>query len=151
MDMCSWSRARGDTQELPFSAATQPCDLAPDWSQSLRLLSAQSSVAASVMPEVMTTALAETDRGAISDAAIEHVLQLASKATVIAIGPGLSSSDERTRRFVHSIVKRRTTPVVIDADGLNCLAPWPADLRVRMISTDTHSSSGRDAASAWNN
>jgi len=95
--------------------------------------SAQSSVAAAAMPEVMTTALAETDRGAISDEAVDHVLQLASKAAVIAIGPGLSSSDERTRRFVYSLVQRRTTPVVIDADGLNCLARcsqngWPTDL-----------------------
>ncbi len=90
--------------------------------------SAQPAVAATVMPEVMTMALAETDRGAVSDEAIEHVLRLASKATVIAIGPGLSAEDERTRRFVYEVVKRRTTPVVIDADGLNCLAPWPADL-----------------------
>jgi NAD(P)H-hydrate epimerase len=27
------------------------------------------------------------------------------------------------------LVARRTTPVVIDADGLNALAPWPAELR----------------------
>ena len=26
-------------------------------------------------------------------------------------------------------MERRTTPVVIDADGLNCLAPWPANLQ----------------------
>lgn len=95
--------------------------------------SAQSSVAASAMPEVMTTALAETDRGAISDEAADHVMQLASKATVIAIGPGLSSDDERTRRFVFSVVQNRKTPVVIDADALNCLANyssrgWSADL-----------------------
>ena len=95
--------------------------------------SAQSSVAASVMPEVMTTALAETDRGAVSDEAIDHVMRLASKATVIAIGPGLSAEDERTRRFVFSIVKERQTPIVIDADALNCLANyaskgWPAEL-----------------------
>lgn len=95
--------------------------------------SAQSSVAASVMPEVMTTALAETDRGAVSDQAIDHVMQLASKAAVIAIGPGLSAEDERTRRFVYSVVKQRRTPMVIDADGLNCLATyssdgWPPDL-----------------------
>jgi NAD(P)H-hydrate epimerase len=92
-------------------------------------VSAQSSVAASVKPEVMTTALAETDRGAVSDEAIEHARQLASKADVIAIGPGLSSADERTRRLVYEVVKQRTTPVVIDADGLNCLAPWPAGLQ----------------------
>jgi hydroxyethylthiazole kinase-like uncharacterized protein yjeF len=91
--------------------------------------SAQSSVAARAMPEVMTTALAETDRGAVSDAAIEHVVQLATKASVIALGPGLTAADERTRRFVRAAVERRTTPVVIDADGLNCLAPWPEELR----------------------
>ncbi len=91
--------------------------------------SAQSSVVAAAMPEVMTTALAETDRGAVSDEAIDHVKRLASKATVVAIGPGLSMEDERTRNFVKSVVQNRTTPIVIDADGLNCLAPWPQELR----------------------
>ena len=28
------------------------------------------------------------------------------------------------RRFVRTVVERRTTPCVIDADGLNSLAPW---------------------------
>ena len=96
--------------------------------------SAQASVAASVMPEVMTTALAETDRGAVSDEAIDHVMQLAAKASVIAVGPGLSAEDERTRRFVFSLVKQRTVPVVLDADALNCLARysgngWPVELQ----------------------
>jgi NAD(P)H-hydrate epimerase len=96
--------------------------------------SAQSAIAATVMPEVMTTALAETDRGAVSDAAIDHVMQLAAKVSVIAIGPGLSAEDERTLRFVYSVVKQRRTPVVIDADALNCLARyssngWPEDLQ----------------------
>lgn len=92
-------------------------------------VSAQSSVAAVAMPEVMTLAVAETDRGTVSDEAIEHVKRLASNAHVLAIGPGLSAADERTRGFVRSIVEQRTTTVVIDADGLNCLAPWPSDLR----------------------
>lgn len=96
--------------------------------------SAQSAVAAGAMPEVMTTALAETDRGAVSDEAIDHVTQLAVKATVIAIGPGLSAEDERTRQFVFSVVKDRRTPLVIDADALNCLANysskgWPRELQ----------------------
>jgi ADP-dependent NAD(P)H-hydrate dehydratase / NAD(P)H-hydrate epimerase len=91
--------------------------------------SAQPLVATRAMPEVMTTALAETDRGAVSDEAVDHFLSLASKATVVAVGPGLTSDDERTRRFVRGIVKRRSRPCVIDADGLNCLAPWPVELR----------------------
>lgn len=90
--------------------------------------SSQFSVAAAAMPEVMTTALPETDRGTVSDEAIAYVQRLAEKATVVALGPGLSSADDRTRSFVRSIVEKRTTPVVIDADGLNCLAPWPASL-----------------------
>jgi len=126
-------------------------------------VSAQAAVATSLMPEVMTTALAETDRGVVSDQAIESFMQLASKATVIGIGPGLTADDERTRRFVRTIVERRTQPVVIDADGLNCLAPWPRDLSgseqlpliltphpgemLRLIGTDNKSAlAGRVAA-----
>jgi len=91
--------------------------------------SSQAAVAAAAMPEVMTTALAETDRGSVSEEAIDHVVALFDKAEVVAIGPGLSSSDERTRRFVYSAVERRRTALVIDADGLNCLSPWPAELQ----------------------
>ena len=91
--------------------------------------SAQVSVTSSAMPEVITTSLAETDRGVVSDEAANHFLSLAEKVTVIALGPGLTSDDERTRRFVSNVVERRTTPCVIDADGLNSLAPWPATLK----------------------
>jgi NAD(P)H-hydrate epimerase len=92
-------------------------------------VSAQPIVATQVMPEVMTTALAETDRGAASDEALDHVLKFAEKVDVVAIGPGLSSEDERTRTFVRGLVEKRKTPVVVDADGLNCLAQWPTDLQ----------------------
>ena len=81
------------------------------------------------MPEVMSIALADTDRGAVSDGAIEHAVSLAAEATAVAIGPGLTSSDDRTRRFVYEVVSRRSNPVIIDADGLNCLSPWPKGLR----------------------
>src|SRR6185436_19541031 len=80
--------------------------------------SAQTSVASCAIPEVITTALAETDRGVVSDEAVEHFLKLAGKATVVAVGPGLTFDDERTRRFVRAVVERRTRPCVVDADGL---------------------------------
>lgn len=92
-------------------------------------VSAQHLVAAQVMPEVMTASLAETDRGAVSDLAEGYVLKLTERAEVVAIGPGLSWEDDRTRNLVRAVVERRETAVVIDADGLNCLAPWPAALR----------------------
>ena len=89
----------------------------------------QSLVATQVTTEVMTTALAETDRGTVSDDAIDYALKFAERADVVAIGPGLTADDERTRSFVRAVVEKRKTPIVIDADGLNCLSPWPAGLR----------------------
>jgi NAD(P)H-hydrate epimerase len=91
--------------------------------------SVQPLVATQVMPEVMTTALAETDRGAVSEEAVDYALRIAARADVVAVGPGLSSEDDRTGKFVRAIVERRQRLVIIDADGLNCLAPWPSDLR----------------------
>jgi NAD(P)H-hydrate epimerase len=92
-------------------------------------VSAQPLVATQVMPEVMTTALAETDRGAVSDEAFGYFSKFSERADVVAVGPGLSWEDERTRAFVQKVVDQRRTPIVIDADGLNCLSPWPDDLR----------------------
>jgi ADP-dependent NAD(P)H-hydrate dehydratase / NAD(P)H-hydrate epimerase len=91
--------------------------------------SAQSLLVTQTRTEVMTEALDETRDGAISSAALDHALQLTQKRTVIAVGPGLSSSDESTRAFARGMVERRTAPMVIDADGLNALAPWPEDLK----------------------
>ncbi|MGH9799831.1 MAG: NAD(P)H-hydrate dehydratase, partial [Blastocatellia bacterium] len=91
--------------------------------------SAQALLVTQARPEVMTEALAETYDGAISHEAVAQTLQLAEKKNVIAIGPGLSSGEESTRSFVRELIVRRTAPMVIDADGLNALAPWPSELK----------------------
>ncbi|MFN0085269.1 MAG: NAD(P)H-hydrate dehydratase [Blastocatellia bacterium] len=82
-----------------------------------------------VRNEVMTEPLDELAAGAVSHSALERALHLAENRTVLALGPGLSSSESGTRHFVRDFVAARTAPLVIDADGLNALAPWPADLR----------------------
>lgn len=91
--------------------------------------SAQAMLVTQCKNEVMTEGLEENEAGAITDAALDHASQLAAKRTVLALGPGLSSSDDATRRFVREFVARRNAPLVIDADGLNALAPWPDDLK----------------------
>lgn len=91
--------------------------------------SALPSVVARLMPEVMTAALAETDAGSISAEASAQLKKLNERASIVAIGCGLTRESESTRRFVREMVERRTTPVVVDADGLNALAPWPSELR----------------------
>lgn len=91
--------------------------------------SVQPQLASRTIPEVMTTALAETLDGSVSYEALEHALKLAERASVVALGPGLTSVDETTRSFVRELVERLTCPVLIDADGLNALSPWPAELK----------------------
>jgi ADP-dependent NAD(P)H-hydrate dehydratase / NAD(P)H-hydrate epimerase len=91
--------------------------------------SALAAVSARLMPEVMTAALSETEAGSVGFEALAEFEKLKVRANVVAVGCGLTREAESTRRFVRELVARRATPVVVDADGLNALAPWPAELR----------------------
>lgn len=86
--------------------------------------SAQTSVATRTAPECLVAGVAETDEGAISYAALDELLELTEKADVAAIGSGMTSDEETTKKVVREFVERRKFPVVIDADGLNALAPF---------------------------
>lgn len=87
--------------------------------------SAQNSIASRVLPEVMTRGLPETESGAVAEEAFDEIDEFVEKSIdAVAVGSGLSSSDESTRRLVKRLVEERKTPVVIDADGLNALAPF---------------------------
>jgi hydroxyethylthiazole kinase-like uncharacterized protein yjeF len=86
--------------------------------------SSSTSIAARVAPEVMVRGISETEGGAISETAFDEVVEFSSNVDAIAVGSGLSSSDDSTRAFVRRIVEERTTPLIIDADGLNALAPF---------------------------
>ncbi|HVF90887.1 MAG TPA: NAD(P)H-hydrate dehydratase [Blastocatellia bacterium] len=91
--------------------------------------SAQPVLASRLLLECMSEPLAETSGGCVSREALERALELAFARDVVALGPGLGSSDESTRTFVRDLVARRERPMVIDADGLNALAPWGDGLR----------------------
>ena len=86
--------------------------------------SSRDSIVARVAPEVMVRGISETEGGAVSENAFDEVTEFASNVDAIAVGSGLSSSDESTRAFVRRLVEERTMPMVIDADGLNALAPF---------------------------
>lgn len=86
--------------------------------------SAQTAIAAKVLEEVITRSLPETKNGAVSSKAFETVEELTEKVDVVGIGCGLSSAEKTTRDFVREVVEKRRTPIVIDADGLNALAPF---------------------------
>jgi ADP-dependent NAD(P)H-hydrate dehydratase / NAD(P)H-hydrate epimerase len=86
--------------------------------------SAQTVVAARTMAECMVAGVEETENGAISHAALEEIFELTEKADVVAIGSGLTSDEETTKKLVREFVEKRKFPIVIDADGLNALAPF---------------------------
>ncbi len=87
--------------------------------------SSQTAIASRVVPEVMTRGVAETENGAVAENAFDEINEFIEKSIdAVAVGSGLSSSEESTKRLVRKIVEERKTPVVIDADGLNSLAPF---------------------------
>jgi len=71
--------------------------------------------------EAMTAPLAETTPGILTDSAMETVLGLLPGKTCLALGPGIGTA-EGTIRLVAGLVRACPVPMVIDADGLNCLA-----------------------------
>jgi NAD(P)H-hydrate epimerase len=90
--------------------------------------SCQPIVASRTISECMTEPLEETKNGSVSREAADRVLELAAERDVLAIGPGLGSTDKSTRAFMRAVAMKRERPAVIDADGLNCLAPWAGNL-----------------------
>ncbi len=106
---------------------------------------------ASRLTEVMTLPVAESATGAISEAAIPALCQFLQRANALVLGPGLGTHPE-TVRCVHALVRNAPIPMVIDADGLNCLVghldvlqqcavpviltPHPGEM-ARLLETDT--------------
>lgn len=89
--------------------------------------SSKDSIAGRVVPEVMVRPLAETETGSVAEEAFEEIERFSGNVDAVAIGSGLSASDESTRRLVRRLVKERTMPTVLDADALTLLSPFDAN------------------------
>jgi NAD(P)H-hydrate epimerase len=106
---------------------------------------------ASRLTEVMTLPVAESTTGSIAEAAIPALCQFLQGARALVLGPGLGTHPE-TVACVHSLLRHTPVPVVMDADGLNCLVehldvlrqcslpviltPHPGEM-ARLLGTDT--------------
>jgi NAD(P)H-hydrate epimerase len=84
-------------------------------------------ILAAMAPEYMTEGLEERADG-LDPAAVDRALEMPHD--VIALGPGLGQT-AATRQFVRRLVDRATTPLVIDADGLNAFRDDPDALSGR--------------------
>jgi NAD(P)H-hydrate epimerase len=75
----------------------------------------------------MTEPLAVTAAGGLDPEALAHLVDLARDRDAVVLGPGLGQ-DASTRELVGAFVPACPVPLVVDADGLNALAPL-ADAR----------------------
>ena len=78
-------------------------------------------IMAKKLTEVMTLPLAESASGVCGYEAFDEVVKFIRDKEVVVLGPGLTAS-EPVRRLVLRLTKESNIPLVIDADGINCLA-----------------------------
>jgi ADP-dependent NAD(P)H-hydrate dehydratase / NAD(P)H-hydrate epimerase len=90
----------------------------------LGIASGLDTVMASRIMEVMTCLLPETQNGVLGDAAKGIILDELAGKKCLAIGPGLGTLPA-TKALIQGLVPDVTVPMVVDADGLNCLAESP--------------------------
>jgi len=79
-------------------------------------------VLARKLTEVIVQPLPSTDAGSVSVKALDAVRGRLDWADVVALGPGLSQHPG-TQEFVRSVVRDIHGKLLVDADGLNALAP----------------------------
>lgn len=71
--------------------------------------------------EVIIAPLKETEDGSISGDSYERLMELAQKAKVVALGPGMGRNRE-TQSLIRRLVEGILKPVVLDADGINAVS-----------------------------
>jgi len=78
-------------------------------------------------PCFTTAGIACRADGTYSEACLEELARLAEPADVVALGPGLGSREDVGFLVRGLLAMLPNKPVVLDADGLNVLAPLKAD------------------------
>lgn len=84
-------------------------------------------VAARAVDEVMTEPIASADDGTFAEAGIPELLALHGRAGATVAGPGVGLS-HTAHAVVRALARERVTPLLLDADALTHLAPWPDDV-----------------------
>ena len=73
-------------------------------------------------PEIMTEPLPVGGNGGLDGEALARAIALVEGKDAVVLGPGLGQ-DAATRDFIRGFLAKCAAPLVIDADGLNALAP----------------------------
>ncbi|MCB4791799.1 MAG: NAD(P)H-hydrate dehydratase [Elusimicrobia bacterium] len=96
--------------------------------------SQQPIVAKKLRPEIMTLSLSETKYKTISLKAFDKILGFIDrrKITSVVLGPGLGVNDE-TAALVKKLLSNIKLPVILDADGINCIKNGKQALKIPVL------------------
>lgn len=86
------------------------------------------AVVAGVCPAYTTFGIRQHADGSFGDGAAEEVLELATAADVVALGPGLGRAPS-AQGLVRELLARCDKPMVLDADGLFAVSPFADDYK----------------------
>ena len=78
-----------------------------------------------MITEVMTVGLPETDDGVLDHSALDVVSALIKDKRCLAVGPGIGTEGP-TGNLLRRLIETCSIPMVIDADGLNLVAAHPS-------------------------
>ncbi len=76
--------------------------------------------AAAGLTEVMTLPVGVSGQTILDRSCLDQILTALAGKTCLALGPGIGT-DEATTELVYELIQSSQIPLVIDADGLNCL------------------------------
>ncbi|HEY8449932.1 MAG TPA: NAD(P)H-hydrate dehydratase, partial [Bacillota bacterium] len=87
------------------------------------------AIVAQAVPEALTLPLESTASGHIAVGALEALEAAVAPADAVVVGPGLGREDS-VELLVTRLLERLPQPVVVDADALNALGPYPQPQRL---------------------
>lgn len=73
------------------------------------------------LPEAMTEILKSDSEGYISVDEHEKIIKLSKRADAVLIGCGIGNT-KNTAKLVKTLLKEINCPIILDADGINCIA-----------------------------
>jgi NAD(P)H-hydrate epimerase len=79
------------------------------------------ALTAAGMTEVMTLPVGEPDRQIFDTSCLAPIAEAMAGKSCLALGPGIGT-DKTTVELVQTLIETAQCPLVVDADGLNCLA-----------------------------
>ena len=77
--------------------------------------------AAAAMPECVYLPLHQDDRGYIYSANAKILAEAAKSASAVSVGCGMGDN-ENTGEIVRTLLKSGNCPIILDADGINCIS-----------------------------